>query len=208
MPRPGLERAAANLTAPPPAPQPSPPAPLVKPAAPSDVPELERRARIRQAIVPAAPSSPPNADVALREIAPPGAIPSQPLRDAAAVKPPGRPRATTARTRPDSVTSTAQAIEDYAAPRYAPGSSPNPLPDYPRQARREGWEGRVVLSVAVAVHGHATSVAVRQTSGYAILDEAALAAVRRWRFEPARRGGVPVTASVDVPIRFRLDDHE
>jgi len=91
-------------------------------------------------------------------------------------------------------------------PRYGFGSAANPIPRYPESARERGWEGVVVLSVSVGADGRADSVRVARGSGHAMLDAAALDAVRRWRFEPARRAGMPVAASVDVPIRFRLED--
>jgi protein TonB len=47
---------------------------------------------------------------------------------------------------------------------------------------------------------------VLKSSGHAVLDQAAEAAVRGWRFQPATRGGVPVAAPADVPFRFRLQD--
>jgi protein TonB len=87
------------------------------------------------------------------------------------------------------------------------GASPqpgNPKPVYPYSARRQGRQGRVVLRVEVRPDGAAGMVFVDQTSGDASLDEAALAAVRRWRFRPARRNGAPVAANVQVPIRFSL----
>jgi protein TonB len=49
-------------------------------------------------------------------------------------------------------------------------------------------------------------VLVKQSSGHAVLDEAALAAVRAWRFEPATLNGAPVEAEAEVPIRFKLTD--
>jgi protein TonB len=91
-------------------------------------------------------------------------------------------------------------------PRYGLGSAANPLPRYPREARERGWEGLVLLSVGVAADGRAESVEVRNSSGHSVLDQAAAEAVRRWRFEPARRAGVPVAANAEVPIRFRLED--
>ncbi len=88
-----------------------------------------------------------------------------------------------------------------------PVSGPdNPLPWYPRLARRRGMEGRVVLRVTVDPQGRAAAVVVVESSGYRLLDDAARQTVMRWRFEPARRGGRPVTAEVRVPIRFRLRD--
>jgi len=79
-------------------------------------------------------------------------------------------------------------------------------PAYPALARRHGYEGLVVLSVRVSRDGRPLSVSVKQSSGHSVLDEAALAAVRAWRFEPATLNGAPVEAEVEVPIRFKLTD--
>ena len=81
----------------------------------------------------------------------------------------------------------------------------NPPPEYPPLARRRGLEGTVLLSVAVCAEGRATELEVRTTSGSAHLDRAALDAVRRWRFVPARAGGQAVASRIVVPIVFRLE---
>jgi protein TonB len=80
----------------------------------------------------------------------------------------------------------------------------NRPPAYPREARRRGYEGVVILTVHVSTEGACLAVDLEESSGHSSLDRAALAAVRRWRFEPARRNGVPVEAQVEVPIRFQL----
>ena len=67
-----------------------------------------------------------------------------------------------------------------------------------------GESGRVVLDVEVLASGEAGVVRVEESSGYDILDQAALESVKRWRFVPARRNGAPVPASVRIPIRFAL----
>jgi len=79
----------------------------------------------------------------------------------------------------------------------------NPAPAYPALSRRLGEEGRVLLLVRVTPQGLPDGVEVRESSGFARLDEAALAAVRQWRFVPARRGSEAIAASVLVPIIFR-----
>lgn len=89
-------------------------------------------------------------------------------------------------------------------PRFNADYLDNPSPDYPRVSRRMGEEGRVLLRVLVSAGGLANRVLVKQTSGYVRLDEAALDAVRRWRFVPAQQGGNPVDAWVVVPITFSL----
>jgi protein TonB len=62
----------------------------------------------------------------------------------------------------------------------------------------------VDLLVALSAVGRVTEVRVVRTSGSARLDAAAVAAVRGWRCEPARVGGVAVAASARQRIRFSL----
>jgi len=81
----------------------------------------------------------------------------------------------------------------------------NPKPLYPAQSRRMGEEGRVILLVRVLADGSAASVQVKTGSGSARLDQAALEAVRQWRFVPARRGDDALDSAVLVPISFALD---
>jgi protein TonB len=77
-------------------------------------------------------------------------------------------------------------------------------PRYPTSARRLGIQGTTLLRVFVAGDGRVTEIAVERTAGHADLDEAAAEAVRRWRFEPARRGDEPVSMWVLLPVEFRL----
>jgi periplasmic protein TonB len=79
-------------------------------------------------------------------------------------------------------------------------------PVYPEVARRRGQQGRVVLHVNVSSEGMPVTVTVAESSGYPSLDAAALTAVQRWRFVPATKGGAPVPAVAEVPVRFRLTD--
>src|SRR5207247_2680094 len=81
----------------------------------------------------------------------------------------------------------------------------NPLPPYPLVARRLGREGVVLLGILVAPDGRPAQVRVLRSSGFAPLDDSAVATVRdRWRFIPARRSGEAVGGRVKVPIRFRV----
>lgn len=81
----------------------------------------------------------------------------------------------------------------------------NPEPAYPLASRRQGESGKVLLLVLVTPQGAPERVEIQHSSGFPRLDEAALAAVRKWRFVPARRGEQLVAASVVVPLTFRLD---
>ncbi|NQV20615.1 MAG: energy transducer TonB [Rhodospirillales bacterium] len=101
------------------------------------------------------------------------------------------------------------AHQDQSAGTVAPltsvrPASGNPSPKYPGMSRRRGEEGQVVLRVVVGPDGRAVSLSVAQSSGFRRLDQAALDAVRHWRFDPARRGPMPVKGVVRIPIRFVL----
>ncbi len=81
----------------------------------------------------------------------------------------------------------------------------NPEPIYPALSKRFGEEGRVILRVLVSPEGLAEQVELRQSSGHARLDQAALGTVKRWRFTPARRGTERLAAWVHVPLTFQLE---
>jgi protein TonB len=87
-----------------------------------------------------------------------------------------------------------------AMPRYRE----NRPPVYPGAARQRGYEGDVLIAAEVRADGRIGSVRIKRSSGYAALDNAALEAVKVWRFEPARRMGAALGAWVEIPIRFRL----
>ncbi|MDX2227198.1 MAG: energy transducer TonB [Verrucomicrobiae bacterium] len=80
----------------------------------------------------------------------------------------------------------------------------NPAPRYPEEARANRWEGVVMLLVGVSAQGRVDSISVESSSGHAVLDAAALKAVREYRFRPAEVMGVPVPCTLKVPIRFKL----
>ena len=77
------------------------------------------------------------------------------------------------------------------------------LPIYPMVARRFNREGKVVLRLTIDAVGSLLSVEVLQDPGYGFAS-AAVEAVRKSRFHPARHGGRPFTAKAILPIRFTL----
>ncbi len=89
-------------------------------------------------------------------------------------------------------------------PRFDADYLSNPPPEYPMLSRRLGEEGQVLLRVRVSAEGLPLAVEVKRSSGFQRLDEAARAAVKRWKFVPARRGEEPVAAWVLIPISFTL----
>jgi periplasmic protein TonB len=95
----------------------------------------------------------------------------------------------------------APAVIQNSRPRY----DLNPSPEYPRLARRRNYQGTVLLDVRVSVQGRVAELKVARSSGYRLLDQSALNAVRRWIFDPALRNGEPVETWVQVPVRFELE---
>lgn len=77
-------------------------------------------------------------------------------------------------------------------------------PAYPAGPRRLGVQGTTLLRVHVLADGRIGEVLVETSAGHHELDEAAADAVRRWRFEPARRGTEAVAMWVLLPVEFRL----
>lgn len=90
---------------------------------------------------------------------------------------------------------------ELAEPVFA--SPPTP-PSYPRLARKRGFEGTALVDIFFDHQGKTQNALLVSSSGYSILDEAALAAVRHWQFS------IPSQASaarfkVRVPVRFALN---
>ena len=97
-----------------------------------------------------------------------------------------------------------QPEEAYATARPSYGFTPRP--GYPAIAIRRGYEGNVILNVQVLPNGEPKEITIFKSSGYKVLDNAALSAVRKWKFVPAQRGFKAVSSWVKVPIEFRLEE--
>jgi TonB family protein len=79
-----------------------------------------------------------------------------------------------------------------------------PAPDYPLGMRASGMRGDVLVDFVVDSEGRVTRAYVVRSLNPAF-DEPALEAVRRWKFEPGRKGGVPINTHMQVPIHFQLE---
>ena len=186
----------------PPEPQPEPPVPEpVTPPEPEPIPEpppepvpapMPEPAPVEQP-KPApkpAPEKPP--------VAPPKPkTPSPPAKPKPPVSKPSAPVT-------GSATGTANATGKKSGPTTAVRVRSNPSPAYPPAARQAHQEGTVTVDVEVNAAGLPTSVNLARSSGFPALDQAAIAAVRRWRFEPAQAAGIAVSGRVRVPVRFQL----
>lgn len=77
-------------------------------------------------------------------------------------------------------------------------------PRYPRLAQRRNQQGSVMLDVIVDEQGNPITVDVLESSGYPILDKAAIDAVKRWAFEPEQRNQQFVRSRVHIPVVFEI----
>lgn len=89
-------------------------------------------------------------------------------------------------------------------PRFDMAYLSNPQPSFPVMSKKLHEEGTVMLRVHVSAAGEALTVEVAQSSGYDRLDDAALRAVRKWKFVPSKRGDTPVDGIAMVPMVFSL----
>ncbi|MGH9509831.1 MAG: TonB family protein, partial [Terriglobales bacterium] len=78
-----------------------------------------------------------------------------------------------------------------------------PDPDYSDEARKIKQQGTVVLWVVVGADGQVRDLRVQRSLGFG-LDEKAVEAVRRWKFDPATLDERPVASQIYVEVRFRL----
>ena len=185
-----------------PEPQPKPsPRPAVRPApAPHPEPrhELRREPRSEQ---PARPA--PTPALPAPEAPPSDRAPSVPAQATPPSEAPQRPAAAAS-----PAPATTPADHSEAAPVTPPRSDAsalnNPAPPYPRLARSLGQEGRVLLDVYILADGSVGQVRLHHSSGYPLLDQAAITAVRGWHYIPAKRGGVPIPYWYLQPIDFEL----
>ncbi|MEI6560676.1 MAG: energy transducer TonB [Verrucomicrobiota bacterium] len=185
---PPAPEATANI---PPAPEPTP-EPTPEPLEPTETPSPQ-------------PKPEPSAVPALTT-----PRPAQPAKASASRQPSPRPEVTASPVPQRSLVSQwfhcwdsgSNTATQNARPRYRS----NPPPRYPVESRRNGEQGIVVISAQVEADGRPSRVALKQSSGFPLLDASALEAVRHWTFAPARAGGLPSASRVDVPVRFTLEN--
>jgi len=85
----------------------------------------------------------------------------------------------------------------------APRAIFTPDPEYSEEARKAKYQGVVVLWLIVDQNGRPANIKIARSLGLG-LDEKAIEAVRRWKFEPAKKEGQPVAVQINVEVNFRL----
>ncbi len=175
---------------------PSPtPAPLVKPVAkPTPPPPVTSRvdvvktATAKQAVAPVAPPQSKPVEPA------PQPIHQEIIKPAQATPSMAAPLATPSDTPGVDATTV---IHEAKVLRQTP-------PIYPRRAAELGQQGIVHIHAYVQPNGRADEIKVNTTSGHRLLDKAALAAVKTWRFEAPKKAGKTIAGWVAVPVKFIL----
>lgn len=132
----------------------------------------------------------PDAPVIPPDPVPDAPVPDKPVQEAAPVAPPA----------PPAPPAPAEIPVDVRAA-YAN----NPQPAYPSTSRRLNEQGVSRLRVLVGPDGRVQQIMLDRSSGFSRLDQAAMAAVRDWKFAPARRGDGAFATWVIVPINFKLE---
>jgi periplasmic protein TonB len=74
-------------------------------------------------------------------------------------------------------------------------------PEYPSELRREGVSGLVMVKCSIDEKGDVTETLVEKSSN-AAFEKPAVAAVKKWKFKPAKQDGNPVAIKVSIPIKF------
>jgi protein TonB len=92
----------------------------------------------------------------------------------------------------------------FVAPSVVAGS--NRPPPYPVTAYHHGWTGAVTVILEIDADGNVTGAHVESSSGFSVLDDAALKQLHSWRFQPARDRGAPVRSTFRQQVVFRLVD--
>lgn len=171
-----------------------PPEPEVEEMPPEEIPPPEevQEYEVEEEPPPPLPDPLPEpASEPIPEPTPPPRAPMQKKSPPAPAPPKTRPPNPQATARP-------QIVEARPDTRYTPA------PRYPESARREGKEGRVLVRAQVDTQGRVRGVSLARSSGVSALDQAALDAVRRWKFRPRQVNGSSTEAIVEVPVYFSL----
>ena len=87
-----------------------------------------------------------------------------------------------------------------------PAKIVNADPVYPPEAREARVQGVVIMEATISRTGEVSDVEVLRS--VPLLDEAAVAAVRQWRYEPTLVDGEPVSILMTVTMNFRLRDDD
>lgn len=176
------------LVAPEPEPAPPPPKPVPPPPKPEPKPVPTPKPVAKPTPKPTPKPEP------VREVAP------EPVQQAA-------PAAPTSPAPPvQQATPAPEAPAPVTPPRTDATHLNNPAPQYPALSRRLGEQGRVMLDVYILPDGSVGEIKLNRSSGFPRLDNAALQAVKTWKYVPAKRGDKPIPFWYVQPVSFVLNN--
>lgn len=78
------------------------------------------------------------------------------------------------------------------------------FPIYPERARMQHWEDQLVVRYVIGTNGHVKEVIILDPAERKIFDEAAVNAIRYWRFRPMIKDGKPVEVQHELTVYFKL----
>jgi protein TonB len=78
-------------------------------------------------------------------------------------------------------------------------------PVYPPASRRAGEQGTAMFRVLVDERGRPSEIQTLRSSGHPRLDQAALDAIKKWTFTPAKNGSTPILSWTRVQVKFQLN---
>ena len=140
----------------------------------------------------------------LQLVAQSGSSPPTPSNPSPPPSPPPSPASEASKTQESS-----PAAPPSASPAKLPDSTKleplnTPKADYPIRASRDGIQGEVWLKISINEEGNVDGVEV--ISGHELLTEAAVAAVKKWKFKPFIKDGKPIRVATKIPFSFAFKD--
>ena len=199
-PLPQPEPVMVQLIAPEPMPvvaPPPPPAPKPPPPAPVPAPQPKPKPAPKPVPTPQAIKDPTPAPNAVRGTTEPQP-PAPPIEAPVPPAPPTPPAPPPAPPAPPA-TPVVQLPSSNAA--YLN----NKMPPYPATSKRMGEVGTSIVSAYIDEEGRVQEIQLKKSSGYERLDQAALGAIRQWRFKPGTSNGTPRPMWVNVPMKWELN---
>jgi TonB family protein len=105
----------------------------------------------------------------------------------------------------DSTTFEVPDVDTTQAETKDPKAKYAPKPIYPKNAKRAEKEGKVMLQATIGIDGIPKDIVAVTKLGFGF-EEAAIAALKKWKFIPAKKKGKDVERRINIPIEFKLED--
>lgn len=98
-----------------------------------------------------------------------------------------------------------QVVRDQTSIDRAPRATVRSAPDYPPEARQRGVSGYVILRIFIGPGGSIEDIRVDKSEPAGFFEQAAIRAIRQWKFEPGVQRGQAVAAWTTQRIKFELN---